>query len=100
MEYSHQISPEKSEKYDLTLGNKIRMGLKKLGGGGWYCGSCQALLRTFTFFLINSSDEKCSPHFVSRCQSNLSQQSLGPRPTQAYVHSQYSSWMLLVKAQG
>ena len=42
LEYSHQISPQKSEKYDLTFDTKIRVGLEKIGG--WCCGSCQALL--------------------------------------------------------
>ncbi len=29
LEYSHQISAQKSEKYDLTFGTKIRVSLKK-----------------------------------------------------------------------
>ncbi len=33
MKYPHQISPQESEKYDKTFGTKIRVGLKKLGGG-------------------------------------------------------------------
>ncbi len=32
LEYSHQISPQKSEKYDLTFGTKITVGLEKIGG--------------------------------------------------------------------
>ncbi len=32
LEYAHQISPQKSEKYDKTFGIKIRVGLKKIGG--------------------------------------------------------------------
>ncbi len=31
-EYSHQISAQKSDKYDLTYGTKIRVGLKKNWG--------------------------------------------------------------------
>ena len=30
--YSHQISAQKSEKYDKTFETKIRVGLKKFGG--------------------------------------------------------------------
>ncbi len=37
LKYLHQISPQKSEKYDLTFGTKIKVGLKKLGWG--WCGS-------------------------------------------------------------
>ncbi len=32
LEYSHQISSHKSEKYDLTFGTKITGGWKKFGG--------------------------------------------------------------------
>ena len=32
MEYSHPISPCKSEKYDATFGTKITVCLKKIGG--------------------------------------------------------------------
>ena len=32
MEYSHQTSLQKSEKYDKTFGTKITVGLKTIGG--------------------------------------------------------------------
>ncbi len=32
LEYSHQISPQKSGKYDLTFSTKIRVGLQKNRG--------------------------------------------------------------------
>ncbi len=43
LEYSHQILPQKSEKYDQTFGTKIRVSLKKIGGmmlwimSSWKC---------------------------------------------------------------